>query len=48
MTGLGGWISVPQTEQGLVVDGRGRPLNLPDNAEARAKTWRDWLWGLGV
>ena len=48
MIGLGGWISVPQTEQGLVVDGRGRPLNLPDNAEARAKTWRDWLWGLGV
>jgi len=48
MIGLGGWITVAQTEQGLVVDGRGRPLNLPDNAEARAKTWRDWLWGLGV
>ncbi len=47
MVGLGGWISVPDTELGLIIDARGRPLILPENPEARAKSWRNWLWDLG-
>jgi len=47
MVGLGGWISVPNTELGLIIDARGRPLILPENPEARAKSWRNWLVGFG-
>ena len=48
MPGLGGWIKVPQSVLGLVLDARGRPLTLPESGKARAESWRDWLWELGA
>lgn len=48
MVGLGGWIKVPQSALGLVLDARGRPLILPESDKARAESWRDWLWELGA
>lgn len=48
MAGLGGWIKVPQSALGLVLDARGRPLTLPESGRARAESWRDWLWELGA
>ncbi|NLA80245.1 MAG: hypothetical protein GX853_05805 [Chloroflexi bacterium] len=47
MPGLGGWITVPNAELGLVIDARERPISISDNPETRAKKWRDWLWELG-
>lgn len=47
MSGLGGWVNVPKSALGVVIDGRGRPIALSENAETRAKAWRDWLWELG-
>jgi hypothetical protein len=32
---------------GLIVDARGRPLILPDNAEARRRLLNSWLWDVG-
>ena len=47
MPGLGGWVTVLRSKVGVVVDGRGRPLNLPSGEDSRAKTLHDWLWELG-
>ncbi len=48
MVGLGGWVTVPKSALGLVLDARGRPLTLPESGKARAESWRDWLWELGA
>ncbi len=48
MRGLGGWINVGESELGLIIDSRGRPLELPERAASRAEKWRDWLWGIGA
>jgi hypothetical protein len=32
---------------GLVIDGRGRPLELPDNAEKRQSLLQRWRWDMG-
>jgi len=32
---------------GVVIDARGRPLNLPVDENARAEALRNWLWELG-
>jgi len=45
--GLGGWVGVMDSKVGVVVDARGRPLNLPMNEIARAEALRNWLWELG-
>jgi hypothetical protein len=31
----------------LVIDARGRPLVLPDDAERRYELFKKWLWTLG-
>jgi hypothetical protein len=45
--GLGGWVTVPSSKVGVVIDGRGRPLELPQDAEQRSQTIYNWLWELG-
>ncbi|HPK26700.1 MAG TPA: glutamate mutase L [Anaerolineaceae bacterium] len=45
--GLGGWVTVPGSKVGVVIDGRGRPLELPQDAEQRSQTIYNWLWELG-
>ncbi|MGC9356581.1 MAG: glutamate mutase L [Anaerolineae bacterium] len=45
--GRGGKIQALGGLVGLVVDGRGRPLTLPDNAETRQKLLRRWVWDVG-
>lgn len=45
--GLGGWVGVMDSEVGVVIDARGRPLNLPVDENARAEALRNWLWELG-
>jgi hypothetical protein len=45
--GLGGWVTVLGSKVGVVVDARGRPLNLPVDEIARAETLHNWLWELG-
>ena len=45
--GLGGWVTVPSSKVGVVIDGRGRPLELPQDAEKRSQTIYNWLWELG-
>jgi len=47
LPGLGGWVTVLESKVGVVVDARGRPLNLPVDEKARAKTLYNWLWELG-
>jgi hypothetical protein len=46
LRGLGGWLSVFDAEVGVVIDARGRPLNLADDAAVRAKQFGDWAWEL--
>jgi len=45
--GLGGWVSVVGAEVGVIIDARGRPLQLPKSTPARSKLIRDWIWALG-
>ena len=45
--GLGGWVGVMDSKVGVVIDARGRPLNLPVDENARAEALRNWLWELG-
>ena len=45
--GLGGWVTVLSSKVGVVVDARGRPLNLPLEEIARVETLHNWLWELG-
>jgi len=47
MPGLGGWVTVPTSSVGVVIDGRGRPLVLPEEAEQRSQAIYNWLWQLG-
>ncbi len=47
LPGLGGWVTVLDSKVGVVVDARGRPLNLPVEEIARAETLHNWLWELG-
>jgi len=45
--GLGGWVSVVGAEVGVIIDARGRPLQLPKSAQSRSRLIRDWIWELG-
>lgn len=45
--GKGGKIQALGGLVGLVVDGRGRPLNLPADAEERHQLLRRWTWDVG-
>ena len=47
VTGLGGWVTVLDSKVGVVVDARGRPLNLPVDEITRAEALHNWLWELG-
>lgn len=42
--GLGGWVTVVGGEVGVIVDTRGRPIELPTTTEKRAETIRNWIW----
>lgn len=45
--GKGGKIQALGGRVGLVVDGRGRPLQLPAEADQRHKVLRRWIWDVG-
>ena len=45
--GKGGTIQALGGLVGLVVDGRGRPLDLPAEADERHKLLRRWIWDVG-
>ncbi|HQE99032.1 MAG TPA: glutamate mutase L, partial [Anaerolineae bacterium] len=45
--GHGGKVQVMGGLLGLVVDGRGRPLVLPENPEQRRHRLQRWLWDVG-
>ncbi len=45
--GRGGRVQVQGGLVGLVVDGRGRPLALPEDDERRRDALRRWLWDVG-
>jgi len=45
--GKGGKIQALGGRVGLVVDGRGRPLQLPPEADQRHKVLRRWIWDVG-
>lgn len=45
--GRGGKVQALGGLVGLVVDGRGRPLELPEKADPRRKHLRRWLWDVG-
>lgn len=45
--GMGGRLKVTGGTLGVVIDARGRPLQLPDDDEVRIETLRRWLWTLG-
>ena len=47
LPGLGGWVTVPDSELGTVVDARGRPLELPEEINKRSEAFFNWLWELG-
>jgi len=44
--GIGGTLLVKGGAMGVVIDGRGRPLKLPSEAEERYETFHKWLWAL--
>ncbi len=46
--GLGGWVTVAPSEVGVVIDARGRPLELPEDPERRSDMIYDWMWELGA
>ena len=45
--GVGGKVEVLGGLLGLVVDARGRPLVLPENADVRRRLIKRWLWDVG-
>jgi hypothetical protein len=45
--GRGGTLKVMGSVLGVVIDARGRPLKLPENAERRKEIFRKWLWMVG-
>lgn len=45
--GHGGKVNAVGGRVGLVVDARGRPLQLPKNAERRQRLLNRWLWDVG-
>lgn len=45
--GLGGRLKVTGGTLGVVIDARGRPIQLPDEDDVRIETLRRWLWTLG-
>ncbi len=45
--GIGGQIKVKGGALGVVVDARGRPINLPEDDDSRVEILRKWLWSLG-
>ena len=45
--GLGGWISLTIGKMGLIIDARGRPIQLPDGTDKRSQLIKTWLWELG-
>lgn len=45
--GKGGRLKVTGGALGVVIDARGRPLQLPDDDEVRVELLRKWLWTLG-
>jgi hypothetical protein len=47
LPGLGGWVTVPLSEVGTVIDARGRPLDLPEEMNKRSEAFYNWLWELG-
>jgi len=46
--GRGGTIQVSGGAMGVVIDGRGRPLVLPDDPVRRRELIKKWLWTVGV
>ena len=47
LPGLGGWVTVPSSAVGTVIDARGRPLDLPEEMNKRSEAFYNWLWELG-
>jgi hypothetical protein len=45
--GRGGGLKVMGGALGVIIDARGRPLNLPDDLGRRKELYRKWLWTLG-
>jgi len=45
--GRGGGLRVTGGALGLVIDARGRPLQLPDDPARRQELFKKWLWTLG-
>lgn len=45
--GRGGKLKVQGGALGVVIDARGRPLRLPENAIRRTELFKKWLWTLG-
>jgi hypothetical protein len=45
--GRGGSVRVVGGVLGVVIDARGRPLHLPDDASRRRDLYKKWLWTLG-
>ena len=45
--GLGGWVTLTTGELGVVIDARGRTIQLPDRTEKRSAMIKSWLWELG-
>jgi hypothetical protein len=45
--GRGGSMRVVGSVLGIVIDGRGRPIQVPDDLNRRRELFRKWLWTLG-
>jgi len=45
--GRSGGVRVVGGALGIVIDGRGRPLKLPNDPENRRVALKRWLWALG-
>jgi hypothetical protein len=46
--GRGGRLRVTGGALGLIIDGRGRPLRIPDDPEERMERMQRWLWSMGI
>lgn len=47
LPGLGGWVTVADSDVGVIIDARGRPLELPEDKNLRSEVIYNWLWELG-
>lgn len=45
--GRGGGLKVLGGALGVIIDARGRPMNLPEDRNRRKELYRKWLWTLG-